>query len=379
MKRPVGRAALTVAYLACLSICAVAWCLEGQPAKGLRIVSEQAVPIAPSQALTLRWASDQTLYLTRISHGVTEVALDGKLTPLRQPVPDRATLHAWLPSVERLAVSSQFFLVSSNTLDYGYRPRALDAAGTYQFSWLRVFSIGGMDLSGDRMLFLGDPTPRRLDTTLAPTGAIAWIGRLSSHPERDMKPFLYDVAGAPPKSLFNCMNLELGAVRFLADGSYVVVPGFQDGVYLYSPAGTLLHRWHNEAVGLDAPDCASLSLEQTQLFAGSYPARFEFLNRYRILDEIVPLAEGPGLLIRSVANGAAHWTLNVLHGDQVTTHAVPITGDLPFDRLRADARANRIAFLRTWHGFGANPTFRPGHLYIADLGAPANLVKEPAK
>jgi hypothetical protein len=377
MMRPTGLAAL--AAFTCLAVCAAAWCVEGQPTMAaLRIVADQEVPVEPSQALNVRWASDQTVYLSRLFHGVTEVSLDGKLTPLRQPVPDRATLHVPMHGFERLAMSPQFFLVGSPLTDYGFRPRAADAAGTYKFTWLTVSSIGGIDLFGNRLLFLGDPTPRRLES-LEPSGGIAWIGRLSSHPERDLKPFLYDVAGAPPKSLFYCMSLGMGAVRFLVDGSYLVVPGFQDGVFLYSAGGALLHRWDNAAVGLDAPDCASMDLAQAQLFAGSYPARFEFLNRYRVLDEILPLAEGPGLLIRSVADGAVHWTLNVLHGDQVTSYPVPITGSVPFDRLRGDVRGNRIVFLRTWHGFGANPTFRPGRLYVAEIPTPARAVKEAGR
>ena len=348
----------------------IAWGREN-PQLSLRILREQEVPSSPSPALNLRFASDETVYLSRLHDGVTEVSLDETLTARRQPIPDRDTLHMRFPMMERLAVSPQFFAVASLMADYGFRPRTPAADGTFRFTRLHVWSVASLDLFGDRLLLLGDPTPRALAGWQESKGGIAWIGPLSSHPERDLKPFLYDVPGAPPLSLLRCMSLELGAVRFLPDGSYVVVPGVKDGVYLYSKTGTLLHTWKNQALGLDAPDCADMDQKREDELNGSYPARFEFLNRHRVIEEILPLAEGPGLLIRSVVAGKVRWALTVLHGDQVTSYPVPITGDLPYDRLRADVRGGRLAFLRTWHGFGPAAVFRPGHLYLAEFATAA--------
>jgi len=288
----------------------------GHPASGespqqtLRILSEQEVPIESGPAFSIRFASDETVFLTLGHHGLAEVTLDGKLTVRRKPIPDRETLGVAFRNFDHLAVSPDYLAVSSLTADLGFRPRATSEAGTYKFTKLRVWSVYAMDLRGDRLLLLGDPTPRALEHQHASRGEIAWIGPLSDHPQRDMKPFLYDVAGPPPPSrsigwsLANCMLLGLGAARFLPDGSYLVVPGFQEGAFLYSPDGTLRHTWKNDDVGLDAPDCASLSARQEEQFASSYRARFDFLNQHRVLEEILPLAQGPGLLIRSVSGGA---------------------------------------------------------------------------
>jgi|SRR5580693_174248 hypothetical protein len=54
----------------------------------LRILSDPEVSGAPSTALNVRWASDQSFYLLRAAHGVTEVALDGGLKPIRKVIPD---------------------------------------------------------------------------------------------------------------------------------------------------------------------------------------------------------------------------------------------------------------------------------------------------
>jgi len=341
------------------------------PQQLLRVLQEQEVPAEPSPALTVRWASDETVYLARAHHGVAEVALDENLTRRRQPIPDRETLGIRFAGVERLAVSPEYIAISSLTADFAFRPRLASPAGTYKLTKLRLWSVYALDLHGNRLLMLGDPTPRASASWSDTSAGIAWIGPISDHPERDLQPFLADATGAPPESLFHCSTLGLGAARFLADGSYVVVPGFQEGVFVYSPAGVLLHSWKNAAVGLDAPDCASMERKQEDLFAGSYKARFEFLNQHRVLEEILPLEAGPGLLIRSVSGDAVHWTLTVLHGDQVTSYPVPVTGSLPFDRLRADVRGNRIVFLRTWFGFDRGQGLRPGRLYVAELAPTA--------
>jgi hypothetical protein len=350
--------------LVCLVVAVAARGVETAAPAAIRILSTQEVPPLSAPALNLRWASDHSLYLSRLDQGVTEVALDSKLTALRQPIPDRVTLHAVFPTFERMAISPDYFVVASLLGRVGYRPRTADAAGAYPFTKLWLTAVDGLDLQGNRLLLLGDPTPAR-DDTLQSHGEIAWIGPLSGHPERDLKPFLSDVAGPRAPSLYNCNTLELGAVRFLADGSYLVVPGFQDGIHLYGPAGQLQRTWKNADVGLDAPACASLDPKQEEQFRGSYAARFDFLNQHRIVEEILPLREGPGLLIRYVAGNTVHWTLNVLHGDTITRYPVPITGDLPFDRLRADVRGDQIAFLRTWYAFGAHPDLRLSHLYSA--------------
>ncbi|HVR07024.1 MAG TPA: hypothetical protein VMW75_03185 [Thermoanaerobaculia bacterium] len=104
----------------------------------------------------------------------------------------------------------------------------------------------------------------------------------------------------------------------------------------------------------------------------SPPARSAFLNRHRVLDAILPLAQGPGLLIRSVSNGKVQWVLKVLRPEGgIASYEVPFTGALPYERLRGDARGNRIVLLAAPHDFEVKKAERPStHVYVAEIPAP---------
>ena len=350
----------------------VAWSAAGQAPVSIQIVSELQIPVAPTPAQNVRWASDHSIYLTRGHDGVAEVALDGNLTQVRQVIPDRKTLGLRFASFERLAVSPDFLAVSSLASDFAFRPLAASPDGKFKITKLRLGAAYGFDLQGDRLLLLGDPRP---GTEGPANGEVAWIGPLTDHPSRDLKPFLYDLAGPMAPGLANCLTLELGAARFQPDGSYLVVPGFQEGVHLFSASGQPLHTWKNAAVGLDAPDCAGISPRQESELRASYSARFDFLNRHRVLEDILRLPQGPGLLIREVEAGKVRWTVSLLQGDQIATYQVPITGDLPYDRLRGDVRGHQAVFLRVWHGFDRVDQFRPSHLYVAEIASAPEVIR----
>jgi hypothetical protein len=367
------------AFVCGLLLCAAAWAWQRTPGPGLhgpgepaaparpalRILSEQAVPAEPSTAVNVRWASDRSVYLARAMHGLVEVALDPALTTIRQVIPDPEHLGKSFLSFEKLAVSSSHLAVSSIINDFAFRSLASEPDGTFSIGRARVRAIGAFDLLGDQIVFLGDTVPQglpRLDH-----GEALWIGTLSVNPAKDWTPIMNDRAGAPAPGLINCHTQQIGAVRFLGDGTALVVPGFQPGVLLFSAGGRLLHTWDSAAFGLDTPDCTSLTNEQRDLFASSYVPRYEFLNKYRTIEEILPLPQGPGLLIRYVAQGRVHWELKVLAGERILTYQVPITGELPYDRLHGDVRGGRIVLLRAWQGLRRGQPFRAGHLYLAEL------------
>jgi hypothetical protein len=375
-----GLPLLTAAICALLAA-ATAWGWQSSPAAGLhgpddptgpvwpalRILSEQEVSGEPSTALNVRWASDRSVYLARAGHGVTEVALDRALTPIRQVIPSPEHMAKPFPflTFEKLAVSSTHLAVSSVVNSFAFRALAPEPDGTFKVELPQVRGIGAFDLSGDRIVFLGDTAPQ--GQPRLPHGEVLWFGRLSMDPAKDWTPVMNDRAGAPAPGFINCHTQQIGAVRFLGDGSVLVVPGFEPGVLLFNADGRLLRTWDSKSLGIDTPDCAGLTTEQSGQFSASYVARYEFLNRYRTVEEILPLPQGPALLVRSVAEGKVRWELKLLAGARVLTYQVPITGDLPYDRLHGDVRGDRIVLLRAWYGRRHHEAFHAGRLYLAEL------------
>jgi|SRR5580693_3090845 hypothetical protein len=342
---------------------------SAEPTHGvLRIAWQEDLPPYPNgPALDIRWASDHSVYLAWVKEGVTETALDGKFTRLRTLIADPVR---WMLGFEMLAVSPQYTVASYRARTMVFRPTRSRAGGLVAIS--RVFMNDGivedLDLSGDRFLLLGNPAWS--ESLESPAPPIAWIGPLGEHPGKDLRPLpLYDAGGPRSPGLVNCSELRLGGARFLPDGSLFVVPGFQPGAHQLTAGGRLLRTWDTPELGLDAVDCAHLGEEQHRLFGRSPKARFEFINQHRVLDAILPLAAGPGLLVRFVKDGAVHWELKILEsGARVLTYQVPLVGELPYDRLRGDVRGDRIVFLRGAHGFDKwGPPFRANHVAVAEL------------
>lgn len=200
-----------------------------------------------------------------------------------------------------------------------------------------------LDLSGDRLLLLGlaywdqQPTER--------TAGIAWLGSLSSRLE-DFRPVLLDKTGPRADNFLHCLGLAIGAARFLPDGSFLVVPGSQPGAHLFDKGGWLIRSWSNEQIGLST-DCSGMTTPKLKTVVTQHLARKGWLDQRRVLDDILPLPEGPGLLVRSIGgDGTIRWDLMVLRKDRVEKVEVPFVGETPWDRLRGDVRGRKIVLLR---------------------------------
>lgn len=342
----------------------------------LRVIWQQELPPYPSgPALDVRWASDATVLLAWLKEGVFEVALDGKFSPVRALIPDPE--HRFR-GYEILAASPEYVISSSAFKAMAFRLHARQSTGLVAIKRAPIGIVEGMDLAGHELALLGNPT-----LLPAPNGAVAWLGDLSEHPERDLKPLpVYDHGATNPetwesRTLANCSTLQLGSVRFLPDRSLIVVPGFEPGAYLFTSGGRLLRSFDAGVLGLDtAGDCAAMGKDEKAKLAISAAARFDFLNKHRVLDDILPLPAGPGLLIRSVAEGKVHWELRVLEsGERVSIFQVPITGELPYERLRGDVRGDKILLLRAAHGFD----FSKKSPFTSDLVAVAELAQAAEK
>jgi hypothetical protein len=346
--------------LALLSLAAA----ESAPTNGtLRVVWEEGLPPYPSgPAMDIRWASDQSVYLAWVKEGVTETALDGKFTRLRSVIAD--PMH-FMRDFEMLGTSKEFVVASARFHTLVSRPTTGQPGGTVTITKSPISIVQALDVADGRLLLLGNP-----QWSLSPAPSVAWVGPVTGHPAKDLTPLpLYDAAGPKSPALINCEEIPTGGARFLPDGSFLVVPGFQPGAHLFSATGRLLSTWDTAALGLDALDCAHLSAADHLRFSRTPRARFDFLNQHRVVDAILPLKEGPGLLIRSVKDGKVAWDLKVLQsGERVLSYDVPVAGELPYDRLRGDVRGDRIVLLRAAQWFDKlSPPYRTTRIVVAEL------------
>lgn len=323
----------------------------------------------PSPAVDVRWASDRSVYVAWFRHGASELALDGKFTVARNLFPDASS--ARYQPFDFLAASSDYIVASSNALTLGFRTRPHgqpEGVANVLITRASVGNVEAIDLSGDRVLLVGLPNVWATDSA-----GVAWLGPLTRYPVRDLKPILSDVAGVGTHTLFNCNHLMLSAARFLPDGTFLVVPGFQPGAHLFDASGRLLRTWDTRTLGLDGDTgCAGIAMDQRKEFGISAKARGAYLNQHRVLDGILPLPQGPGLIIRSVAEGKVHWQLVVLRGASSAVYDIPLTGSLPYDRLRGDVSGSRIVLLLGPHEFDKFEKDQPRaykttHLYVAEL------------
>jgi len=320
--------------------------------------------------MDVRWASDRTIHVAWLRQGVSEIALDGKFTDLRRLFPDaNAATYEYYP-FELLATSSQFVVAAAiwNQLAFRRAPQ-LDERG-FSIHKVPVGLVQDIDLSDGRLLLLG--TPISIASSAISAG-VTWLGPVTPNPEHDLQPILTDIAGLHTPTLINCSRFFIGAARFLPDGTFIVVPGFQPGAHMFDSSGRLLRTWDTRALGLDADaGCSAITNDQLSDFGMSAKVRGAYYNQHRIIDAVLPFAQGPGLIIRSVAAGQVHWQVVVLRPTETLVYDIPFTGKLPYERLRGDVRGNRIVLLRANRDFdtfakGQPHTYKPTHLYVAEL------------
>ncbi len=71
-----------------------------------------------------------------------------------------------------------------------------------------------------------------------------------------------------------------------------------------------------------------------------------WLNERRTVDDVLPLPDGPGLLVRSVQQGQVRWALKVLrHDGSVAVYDVPVHAQTPLAHLKGDLRQGRLVLL----------------------------------
>ena len=337
----------------------VSWSIAASPAKegaggktssppALQILSDTALSEPFRYAVDVRWASDRSVYLALKRRGVVEYGLDSKKV-MRQMIPGENEPGGFWLSYQ-IAVSRSYLLAGS-PLALTWRP--LDSAvrkeDAFEF-------LSDMDVHENRVAVGG---PRRdSNGDFAPEGAIVWIGSLDKD-LGDLRPLLFDARGPGAPNVNACGILHLGATRFLPDGSLIVVPGVQPGIYRFDPQGKLVQTLDTVGLGIDT-DCASVSEEQMRAMDRKYPPRLAWVNARRIVDDVLPLPAGPGLLIRSFREGQVRWTLKVLRPDgDVAIYDVPVRPQTPYAHLKGDIRQGRLVLLLWGYSEDGKPDGAP--------------------
>ena len=326
-----------------------------QPAE-VRIIADTVLPISLVDAVDVRWADEHSIFLALARKGVVETPLDLR-APAKIVVPGEDTPGGFWMSFQ-VGASRDFVVAGAGLLNLTWVRRGSSARREATFE-----GIHDLDVQADRLAVVG---VRRDDQgRFAPEGAIAWMGSLADD-LRDLKPIVFDArfSGAPT---FNaCIAHFLGAVRFMIDGSLVVLPGVQPGIQRFDRAGKLVRSWDTVSLGIDS-DCGALSKDEASQLKSHFPRRHAWINQRSIVDDILALPKGPGLLVRRVSAGHAEWVLKVLEDDgSVASFALPIHGtDLA--HVKGDVRGDRLVLLQ-WE-YTAKGTFGggPPHLLVASI------------
>lgn len=323
----------------------------------LRVIAERPVPAPIVWAFDVRWADDRSVWIAAGRRGLFAVVADGD--PEGRPetvVASDAPGAPWLAT--RLALSDTHLVAGAPVFSYSWSKRSPLALETVPFD-----VVVDLDLSGDRLLVLGALRDER--QRFAPDGAIGWLGAVGGG-RGALRPVLYSRDGAGARSMGECGMLHLGAARFLADGSFVLVPGVEPGVFWYGPSGDLRRAWESGEVGLE-DECATV-LGRTGDVAADPVLQNRWLAQRTTLDEILALPGGPGLVLRRTEGGINRWTLVRLDsGGGVERIELPFTAPSGWAHLKGDVRGRRVVFLVVEHGSRAEAPEAPPRLIFAEL------------
>jgi hypothetical protein len=221
--------------------------------------------------------------------------------------------------------------------DVGWAP----LAGTGKVERKALRAVMDIDARGDTAAILGaDSGPVQ---SLERAGTILWTGSLSKS-LADMRPVMKGRSKPGGKDMARCSILQTGAIRYMQDGSLVVVPGVEPGVYRYGADGKLLQTWDTEPLGI-VDDCL-IPENDLLLVARDFGERIKWYASRVIVDEVLPLRSGPALVLRRVEKGVTRWDLVTLpYKGKSERMALPLTMATPRAHVRGDVRGDQLLLL----------------------------------
>lgn len=295
-----------------------------------RSASLEGQPIARD----ILWAGPGEVYIALGKNGVLRASL--ALTSHQLVVPPASAKHLMAGRIGR---GGKHLVFSSPVGGFSWLPFHTGPAGELGTRAMAV--VTDVDARGDRVAVLGAEAGPV--TGVAADGTIAWTGSLTRG-LHDMRPLMKGRARPGGKDMARCSFLETGAIRFMRDGSVVVAPGVEPGVYQYDESGKLLHAWDTAQLGI-LDECPS-DIQTLRPMRRDVGARSDWLAAHVVLDDILPLRSGPALLLRRVERGVSRWDLVTLpRSGRPSRVEVPITVPSPRGHLRGDVQGNLIVML----------------------------------
>lgn len=334
--------------------------LVGLPATAalkFRTVSSATLP-GGVIARDVRWAGPKEVYVGLGRRGVVRTRVDSTVNGIPvMPAADRGGL----PTSGLVAAGERhLFAASQMGRTIGWVPLASTPRKVEQKTFVAIMDIDARD---DTAAVLGaDSGPLQ---GLAADGAIAWVGSFSKGMS-DMRPIMKGRSNPGGKDMARCSILETGAIRFMQDGSLVVVPGAEPGVYRYSRGGKLVQTWDTDPLGI-VDDC-HLNENELLLIARDFGQRMEWYASRVIVDEILPLVSGPALLLRRVEKGVTKWDVVTLpYRGRSQRIALPVTLPTPRGHVRGDVRGDLLVLLLFEDPLPGQKPIAPPRLVVLSL------------
>lgn len=310
------------------------------PAAEIRVLSDRPVPAPLVWAFDVRWESDSSVLIAAGKTSVLEVSIDASGQAPRQVTPRHDEPGGfWLSSL--LASSPTHLVVGAPVFSYSWTSRTKLDQRVIDFD-----ASVDIDVFNDRILILG--ALKDEVGSFSPDGAIAWFGAIEDG-RAGLHPILYSIYGPGAKAMGECGIFGLGAARFFPDGSFVLIPGVEPGIFWYTKSGQLQRTWESSALGLE--DVCKPFFGLTDQLAIDPHARNRWLNQRKVVDEILPLPNGPGIIIREMKDHEIRWRMAMLTADgKVSWLDLPLVGSSTYSHLKGDVRGHRIVFLVAEHG-----------------------------
>jgi len=299
-------------------------------------------PVAGSQ--DVRWETDQSVVLSAGTAGVFRLDLENASRSPQVLIPGgTGEGRAWFST--RVAASERWLLAAAPVYSVVWTAReGGELQGTADFD-----VILDVDVDGDHAALLA----AKRTTRLAPDGAVGWIGSLSKN-LTDARPVYYSTDGPGASSFNRCGRFSVGAIRYMRDGTLIIVPGFENGIYKTDRTGRVLQVWDSTLL-TPGPPCHITEDEASML--GRSPAGLDtYVNGRVIVEDALPLRGGAGLVVRYPGGDQVRWRLIRLtdKGPDGGTW-LPIGETSASARVKADVRGDRLVLLVEEPGPPARP------------------------